>query len=683
MSLIEKIRNRQGLLMVMIGIGMLGFLVPYDAVMALFGGGSNPEVGEVGDVTITAMEYQSEVQNRRRLGFSGETLADEVWKDLTEGAVLSEGIAALGLTVTDDEYQELLFGSGKSDYVSRAFFSNAQNKQYWQQNFSAMLSTPEGRATFMEYKNLISDKRIREKYDALLTAGVYTNSLEGKYDHMAANKKVEFDYVMVAYSSIPDSTVDVSDRQVRNYFNAHKGDAAFRQKAGRDVTFARIKVQATAEDASAISDALNATKAAWTASAGSDSAFFAEQGLNYGERSLRREDTETNATEAAFFDAEPGAFFGPYRIGNTYRLTKVLQFSQTPDSASCRHILLMPKTQGDEAALAELKDRADSLLRVIRRGGDFEALAAEYSDDPGSKDKGGFYDFFPRGRMVAPFENFCFDNAPGTTGVVETQYGYHVIRVEGQTDPVERVSVAIIEQAVEPSAETVRNAYQSASEFAIGVTDRASFMAKAGEAGFATNIATDVARNAKSIAGLRSAAELVSWAWNAQEGDVSNPILADNTYVVAFLDRVKEEGEPRFEHVEDEMRAGAIEEAKAEQLKAAMQGSDLASIAASNNADVRNSGKIALKFPTVRGAGAKAEPVVVGTAAGSAIGSVVGPIVGENGVWVISTKAVSEAPAKDDYLTEQTTILARARGAFPQRVVNAMFKEEGLEDKRN
>ena len=668
--------------MVMIGIGMLGFLVPYDAVMAMFGGGQNPEVGEVAGVSITAMEYQNEVQNRRRLGFSGETLADEVWKDLTEGAVLSEGIAALGLTVTDDEYQELLFGTGTSDYLSRAFFSNAQNKQYWQQNFSAMLSTPEGRASFMEYKNLISDKRIREKYDALITAGVYTNTLEGKYDHMAANKKVDFDYVLVTYASVPDSTVDVSDREVRSYFNAHKGDAEFQQKAGRDVTFARISVKATAQDAAKINEALTETKNAWM-TASNDSAFFAEQGLNYNERSLTRAEAETNASEASFFESEEGAIVGPYRIGNMYRVAKVVGFTSSPDSASCRHILLMPETQGDEAELAELKTRADSLLRAVRRGADFADLVTRFSDDPGSKDKGGFYDFFPRGRMVAPFENFCFDNAPGSTGVVETQYGYHIIKVEGQTDPVERVSVAIIEQAVEPSAETVRNAYQSASEFAIGVTDRESFMAKAGEQGFPTNVATDIARNAKTIAGLRTAGELVGWAWNAEEGDISNPILADNTYVVAFLDRVKAAGEPRFEHVEEAMRAGAIQEAKAEKLSAAMQGSDLASIAAAQGVDVRNSGKVALKFPTIRGAGAKAEPIVVGTAAGAEIGAVVGPIVGENGVWVISTKSVSEAPAKDDFLSEQTSLLARARGAFPQRVVNAMLDEEELKDMRN
>lgn len=682
MSLIEKIRNRQGLLLVMIGIGMLGFLVPFDAVMALFGNGTNPDVGEVGGTSISAIEYQNEVQNRRRLGFSGETLADEVWKDLTEGIVLHDGIAALGLSVTDDEYQELLFGSGKSDYMSRAFFSNAQNKQYWQQNFSAMISTPEGRASFLEYKNLISDKRIREKYDALLTAGVYTNSLEGKYDYVAANKKVDFDYVMVAYTSIPDSTISVSDRDVRNFYNDHKSEAQYRQKAGRDITFARISVKATAEDAEKINAALTATKESWAA-ASNDTAFFAEQGLNYTERGFSRADVATNATESAFFDAEVGTVVGPYRLGNNFRISKVQGFTSQSDSASCRHILLMPKSQGNADELAGLKDRADSLLRVIRRGGDFEELAAQYSEDPGSKDKGGFYDFFPRGRMVAPFEDFCFDNAPGSTGVVETQYGYHIIRVEEQTAPVERVNVALIDELIEPSAETVRNAYQSASEFAIGVSDRESFMAKAGEEGFPTNIAVDVARNATSISGLRTATELVGWAWNAEEGDVSNPILADNTYVVAFLDRIKEDGVPRFEHVENEMRVGAVQEAKAERLMASMAGTDLATIASANGVQVQSASKVALKFPTVRGAGAKAEPVVVGTAAGIAPGLVMGPIVGENGVWVISTNDVVEAPEKTDFLTEQTSILARARGAFTQRVVNAMLKEEGVEDNRN
>ena len=88
--MIEKIRNRQGLLIVMIGFGMLGFLVPYDAVMALIGQGGNRDVGEVNGREISALEYQSELQERRRLGFNGDQLSEEVWNDLTTGIILND-----------------------------------------------------------------------------------------------------------------------------------------------------------------------------------------------------------------------------------------------------------------------------------------------------------------------------------------------------------------------------------------------------------------------------------------------------------------------------------------------------------------------------------------------------------------------------------------------------------------
>ena len=110
MSMIEQIRNRQGLLIVMIGIGMLGFLVPYDAVMALVGQGTNRDVGEVDGIAITALDYQTELQERRRLGFSGDQLGDEVLNYLTSNIVLRDGFESLGLQVCDEEFQEMLFG---------------------------------------------------------------------------------------------------------------------------------------------------------------------------------------------------------------------------------------------------------------------------------------------------------------------------------------------------------------------------------------------------------------------------------------------------------------------------------------------------------------------------------------------------------------------------------------------
>jgi len=311
--MIQQIRNRQGLLIVMIGIGMLGFLVPYDAVMALLGQGTNRDVGEVDGIAITALDYQTELQERRRLGFSGEQLSDEVWNDLTSKIVLHDDFDALGLQVCDEEFQEMLFGAGYSPYMNRAFFSNAENKAFWQQNFGAMLSTPQGKSDFMAYKRLIVEKRLREKFDNLVTSGIYTNALEGKYDFITANRKVNFNYAFKSYNDIDDSEVSVSDSDVKSYFRAHKGDDEFQQKTGRTITFARIPLSASAEDAAAIEANLNELKGLWSSSALSDSEFVATANEKiFASTVLKKSDVETDLNEATLFDSRPGDFVGPY-----------------------------------------------------------------------------------------------------------------------------------------------------------------------------------------------------------------------------------------------------------------------------------------------------------------------------------------------------------------------------------
>ena len=684
MSMIQQIRNRQGLLIVMIGIGMLGFLVPYDAVMALFGQTGARDVGEVNGVAVSGAQYQIEVQERRRLGFSGDQLADEVWNDITSGIVLGDDFNALGLTVSDEEYEEMLFGSAFSPYMNRAFYSNAETKGFWQQNFDAMLSTDRGIADFLAYKKLIVAKRIREKYDNLVVSGIYSNSLEGKYDHAGANQKVNFNYVFKSFNQIDDAEVEVSDADVRSYFKAHKDDAQYKQRAGRNITFARIPLQASPEDAQAIENELASIKTVWENTEASDSLFVSnENEAPFTPTALRKSDVETDVNESAFFDAQEGDLIGPYLKKQSYRLAKVMEFFSEPDSAACRHILLKAKNAQDADEMAELMGRADSLKRALRRGASFDDLAERFSEDPGSKSKGGFYDLFPRGRMVAPFEDFCFENKPGSIGAVETSFGVHLIEVMEHTAAVEQVRIALIERAIEPSATTARESYGAASEFAIQATSREAFMQSAGDAGYATNTATDVVRNAKTVSGLRNAAELVSWAYNAEPGEVSNPILVDKNYVVGYLDRITEEGAPLFEYVENEMRTGAVKEAKGELYSERMATGSLEEIASSVGGSVASATNVALKFPTISAAGAQAEPEVVGMAFAIPVGNVSAPIVGNNGVWVIAPTSSTEAAEKADYLTEQTTLLSRARGAATIRMSNAMMDAANIEDNRN
>ena len=683
MAMIEQIRNRQGLLLAMIGIGMLGFLVPYDAVLALMGQGNTRDVGSVDGESISALDYRMEVDERRRLGFSGDQLQDEVWADLTANIVLDDTYDALGLEVTDAEFQEMLFGDLDSPYMGRAFYSNGENKAFWQQNFGAMLTTDQGKLNLLSYKRLILAKRKKEKMDALLADALYTNSLEGKYEYINAEKKAEIKYVAKLYKNINDDEVSVSDSDVKRYYNAHKNDPKFQQTEGRDISYVKIPLGASESDIKAMEVEMETTAEDWADA--DDAEAFAQEANDGREdiRNLRLAQVELDVNEAKFFSEAPGTIVGPYTKNGQMQLAQVIERTMVPDEAAkCRHILLTAKDAKDAEEMAELGARADSLKRVLRNGGDFDDLVQRFSGDPGSKATGGVYDFFPKGRMVKPFEDFCFDKPIGALGWVETTYGVHLIEVLDRRSEVEEARVAFITKPVSASAGTAREAYAMASEFAINATDKESLMAAAADAGYATGEANSIAPAARSIAGVRDAAEIVSWAYRSEAGEVSNPILTPDFYIVAHLDAATKAGVPELENVRDEMREGAINEAKGELYAEKMDGANLEDIAAAVGETVKTGRDLSIKFPTVRGSGASTEPKVAGAALAIPVGSMSSPIIGTHGVWVIAPQNVTEAGSKDSYLEEQSTLASRARTNFPFTVLNTMQKAAGVEDNR-
>ncbi len=682
MAMIEKIRNQRGLLLVILGIGMLGFLVPFDAVIALTGQGAARDVGSVNGTSISGQDYQIAVQNRRSLGFTGDGLTNEVWNDMTTDIVLEDEFSNAGIVVTDLEYQEMLFGHIDSGYMSRAFYSNGDNKKTWVNNFNQMLTSPKGKQNFLRYKDVIVSKRKREKFDALVNRGVYANTLEGKYDYTNGARTAEFKYVVKLFKNISDDEVSVSDSDVKAYYNAHKGDKEYQQTEGRDVTLVKIPFGASVEDLDAINAELDELKEAWSNI--DDKKAFAEADENGLVSTVRPSQVETNVDESTFFDVKVGSMVGPYSKGDKMIVANVLSRKMVPDTAaSVRHILLQAKDVKDAAEMARLNSKADSLVRVIKSGQDFGALAARYSDDPGSKSNGGVYDFFPKGQMVPPFNDFSFGKRIGTIGSVETSYGVHVIEVLDRRYRVEEAEVALITRQVGASDKTKRDAYSAANEFAIEYSTKEELVLAAEEAGYTSSEVVNVIRNAKTISGIRDASELVGWIYSAEQGEISHPIISDKTYVVAVVDLIKEKGEPSFEAVEDKMIAGATKEAKAEMYVELMEGNNLDEIAGNIVNSVRTAFKANMKTAAISGSGAGAEPVVVGSAFSIPVGNMSNPIVGDHGVWVIAPQSITEAEEKTDFLEEQTQLVTRAQSGLSIAVTNAMVEASNVEDKRN
>ena len=692
MALIENIRKRQGLLLAMVGLGMLSFLIPYDAVMSLFGQGANKEVGSIDGNSITAIDYQNALQKRRGLFnyTSNQALENEVWNDLVEANLLRPEYDALGLDVTQEEFDEIRFGDHVSTYVKNTFYGGSvtqEARDNWRATFASMYNdvAGPGRANYNGYVDVIVQKRLREKYDALVNKGLYANSLEGKYEFVRGEEKVDIDYVLAKYADIADSLVTVKDSDVRALYNKRKSDPKLKQQEGRDLEYIKFTLEPSAEDINKLRTELEGLANEWR-TLENDTNFVTRNnsGAPYISRRVK-ENQAMSEGDKSIFAAQAGEVVGPYEDAGRMVVVKPVRFVDVPDSAAkCRHILLSFKDKNNPDEVTELKARADSLRRRLRAGDSFDDLVTRFSEDPGSKTTGGVYDFFPRGQMVKPFEDFCFDNPIGTIGSVETTYGIHLVEVLDQRWSVKEAELAELTRTIAPSAETRRNIYNAARDFATNFREEESFRNAADTMGYALTEAKNVRPGASNVGALRDAYEVINWSMKAEKGDVSTPLTVGNDYVVALLTKVMKAGEPSFENIEDQMREEATKAAKAkyliEKLEKAENLEQAATIAGTT---VKSARAINLKSGTITGSGVGQEPKVAGLAFAVPSGSMSLPIEGEFGVWVIApTSEVTPAAERDEYFAEQEQATTRLRGGLSINLLNALKDGGDVKDER-
>jgi peptidyl-prolyl cis-trans isomerase D len=312
----------------------------------------------------------------------------------------------------------------------------------------------------------------------------------------------------------------------------------------------------------------------------------------------------------------------------------------------------------------------------------------KHSEDPGSKATGGEYEF-KRGRMVKPFEDFCFDNRVGSIGTAKTTYGIHLIEVLDQQWTADAITVQRVERKVSISALTSGQASETAMNFAIEYGNPEEFRNAADTMGYAIVEARNVKSGATALTGLTNGSEVVAWAFGADNGDVSNPFQIDGNYIIACLVNIKEEGEPPFENVEEAMRAGARKDKKAEMYMDLMSGGTLEEIAEKAGVQVATANGVSLKTPSISGAGGAAEPDVVGAAFALPLNEVSGPIQGVNGVWVIVPTVRNEVEATGDFATETQGLNDRTYfrnlpigSGSAVRLSNAIQDKADVEDQR-
>ncbi len=655
MATLQTIRNRGGLLVsIVIGLALISFIVG-DALSSganIFNGKKN-QVGEIAGESISIVDFQNLVGNNEEIvkmmnGVSAlneeqqTMLRNSTWQQLVMEKLMETEYEELGLSVNGDELYDILLGDNMSPVIRQfavdpntGAVDKERAKLIIKQFIDAPADTPQ-KAFWLNMEKESTNNRKLMKYNALLAKSLFTTDEQAKENTTANATKSDISYIVKNYSTIDDSTISVSNSEIKDYYN--KNQKRFQQEEARKIVYVNFDIEAAGDDyietQKAVSDLMKEFEET------NDPIDFvnlsSDQKADY---SYYKKEDIANDSLADFLLNNRSAVYGPYLENNAYKISRIASVRMLPDSVRARHILIAPQNNNYQQA----KTIADSLADMLRKGADFEQLARENSVDQNSAVNGGDLGWFNQKAMIQPFSDSVFFAKKNDIKVVLTQYGAHIVQVTDQAKPVEKVQIATVEKEVIPSAKTTNKIYNDARNFALNVTNLEDFNKKIEETSLTKRLAT-VDKNAKTIAGMDNAREMIRRIYMAEApGLVSTTdgsIIFENgnKYTIAVLTDIEQEGVTPYNNVAGTIKQILIQKKKAEQLKkelvAAQNGSEsLLSVAQKVGAEVKEANEISFTSFQIPGAGI--EPKVIAAASVIEQGKMSAPIEGNQGVYVI------------------------------------------------
>ena len=699
MATLQNIRNRGGMMIaIVIGLALGAFILG-----DMLNSGSKLmrpsqlKIAEIDGDAIQYPDFQKKVEelsevykmNTQQTQIDENTweqIREQVWQGYLLEKIVGKATDNLGVTVSSEELFELVQGNNPHPIIQQLF----RNQKTGAVDKSAIIqflknletsASPEQKAYWLYIENQIKQDKLNSKYSNLVSKGLYVTNDEAKKSLTLKNKNANFQYVMLPYSSIADADVKLSDDELKAYYNKHKDD--YKQENTRRVEYITFEVVASEADKVATQKWLNDSKADFAAASDNQQYVNANSDTRFDPRFLKISELPSSLALWAS-SAQAGDFFGPYLENDEYKLAKIDQFKMLPDSVQASHILINPQTVG---SVEKAKAIADSLKRNIELGGSFAEAAVKFSEDTGSKLKGGDLGWFKRNQMVPEFEEAAFSGEVNKLYVVATRYGFHIIKPTKKGKETNQVRIAILTKKIEPSSETYQRIYSETSKFASENQTYDAFNKAVVSQKLDKKIAT-LGENDRGITGLESSRQLVRAAFTTDPGKLcvnnegSTIFEFGNKFVIAATTAATEAGPSTFEGVRPRIELAVRKEKKAQMLtdKLKSAGSDLASAASRLSTEVKEAS--AVNFTTTSIPSVGFEPALVGAVCTLPEGKVSAPIEGNNGVYLAKVTSVSTGTDAD--VKSEKVRLAQTLGyRGGSQVFESLKKVTEIVDKRS
>lgn len=728
MAVIGKIQKNSVLLLIVIGGAMLAFIFTdlmrgggdegeYIPLATVYGEEIDvDEYEELRNVYVTREQNNAAQQGREFTKQMEQQAEDQAFNETIRRNLMNREFDKIGLVCTVEELNDMIHGDHIHPWVEQIPIFRGPAGQFSRDSVRSFINNLEvepmdenARAQWLEareqwraFEQELKDTRKADKYVSLIENGLYVNSIEAAHQHWATNEVRSVRFVVQKYSEIPKDEIEVTDEDIRAYYEEHKDEAQYEMQESRDVDFVTFEINPTAEDVELLKKDMEQLKSKFAKT--DDEIGFMQRHSNtpfnndsakftMGSTSLTFDSMFGNSAYPAEADdavqaASVGDVIGPFystdaKSGKSQLFIAKIKGFETQNQAWVRHILVSTDaTRSEEQA----KAKADSLIKVIKENDNFVEMVMQHSDDPGSIASNGEYKWFSEGRMVPEFNDASFNGAIGQLQLVKTDYGYHIVEVLGRAE--RKVPyMAVVTKEVKPSENTLKLMEEKVFDYIYSVNESekdSAFYKIAAD----SNLTVKNARiwiNQAYVSGIENPRKVMKFAFgrNALEGDLSDPILDGDKYVVAYLANVIEKGAPEFEDVKDQMRFPALKEKQAKVYMEKMSGkSSLAEVGqVVTNGQILNA-QLTFGANVIAGGGGN-EPEVIGKLfTDIPVGAMTKPLKGRTGVYVVILDEVKEAPETTDYSTEKEMIAKARKDAADNMVIRALREKAEVEDNR-
>lgn len=691
MAVLQRFRDKAGLaISIIIGLALLSFIIdPSTLETAMNSMSSKYDVGQISGKNISFTDFQEEVDKYTTINelLTGSSVQNEesqkqirnaAWQSLLDKYMFIKSAKEAGITVGDEELKNLLVGdtpsplvAGNPVFVNDAGVFDPSKVVEFERNLD---SDETGRLRlYWDYlQNSIYTQQFYQKYAALCANSYMDNALMAQKSIAGNNTTANVEYVHAVYPFVPDSTVTVSDAEIKAFYKENK--KMFRQLANRDVEYVMFEVVPSSKDLNdnelAFQEAYEEFGEAQNIKTfilkNSDQAY---NDLWYKEGELS---TISAATEE-FVASHTSGVSDIEKDGATLRAVRVLEAARKSDSVYVKHILL---NAADEAL-------ADSLLKVVEKGGDFSALAAQYSADKNSADQGqlGNIGWLTQVYMIPGFEGML-DATVGKPQILNTVYGKHIVVVTKKTEPVLKKKVAVLEKTATPSKETLNSFYSQANNFAVlAGKDIEGFHKAADSLKTYVHTLNHITEATSSYGAVDNAKELTRWAFDAKKGDVS-PVktINQNYFFVVALKEARKEGYTNINEVagiiREKLLADKMADKELEKISEKTKGmTSLEEIAKALNTEVVKNEALTFSY-----FGGQEDPAILGAALAAPEGKVAGPVKGISGICFVKVNSRQEGTF---YTAEDAKVLSAQKAQYlGQQIIPVMMEEYDVKDNR-